>query len=76
MKSGQIVGIDIGLEINGYFADMAVILAVAVGMTIWNVSAIDKTSKRIVDFARQSPLHAIDDELETIVDFPLHLIHG
>lgn len=31
------------------FGTMAVILAVAVGMTIWNVSAIDKTSKRIVD---------------------------
>ena len=31
------------------FGAMAVILAIAVGMTIWNVSAIDKTSKRIVN---------------------------
>ena len=31
------------------FGAMAVILAIAVGMTIWNVSDIDKTSKRIVD---------------------------
>ena len=31
------------------FGTMALILAVAVGMTISNVSAIDKTSKRIVD---------------------------
>lgn len=31
------------------FGGMAIILAAAVGMTIWNVSDIDKTSKRIVD---------------------------
>ncbi|MCW8915070.1 MAG: methyl-accepting chemotaxis protein [Magnetovibrio sp.] len=31
------------------FGTMAAILAVAVGMTIWNVSEIDKTSKRIVE---------------------------
>lgn len=31
------------------FGTMAAILAVAVGMTIFNVSAIDQTSKRIVD---------------------------
>ncbi|MBL4614476.1 MAG: MCP four helix bundle domain-containing protein, partial [Magnetovibrio sp.] len=59
------------------FSVMAVILAVAVGMTIWNVSAIDKTSQRIVNLrmptaaASSAMVNAINSSLANLRGYML-----
>ena len=51
LKNGQIVGIDCGAELNGYFGDHA---------KSFPVGEIDKNKKKLLDVTRESLIKAID----------------
>lgn len=56
------------------FSAMVVILAIAVGMTIWNVSGIDKNTNRIVNL--RMPVSQLSTELVSHVNASLASLRG